>query len=72
MYYKTGQLTLDDFHQDDAHLLRRLHALSGRPVADQYAAWILAQPPGSPIAMKPRRVDPKILLGKQVIRLSEL
>ena len=39
-YYETGQLQLDDFHQDDAHLLARLHTLSGQPVAAQYAAWM--------------------------------
>ncbi|UOG73422.1 hypothetical protein MTX78_14955 [Hymenobacter tibetensis] len=72
LYYKTGQLTLDDFHQDDAHLLHRLHILSGQSVAAQYAAWVQLQSLGSPIATKPRRVDPEILIGKQVSRLSEL
>jgi HD superfamily phosphohydrolase len=71
-YYAAGQLTLDDFHQDDAHLLKRLRALTGQPVADQYTAWVRAQPPGPAIAMKPRRVDPEILRGDQVVRLSAL
>jgi HD superfamily phosphohydrolase len=65
-YYKAGQLTLDDFHQDDAHLLTRLHAISGRPVAEQYVAWMQAQPSGPPIAMKLRRVDPGILVGSSL------
>jgi HD superfamily phosphohydrolase len=71
-YYEAGQLTLDDFHQDDAHLLARLQALSGQPVAALYAAWVHRQPPGPAIAMKPRQVDPIILRGAQVVRLSEL
>ncbi|RPD44363.1 HD domain-containing protein [Hymenobacter sediminis] len=71
-YYVAGQLTLDDFHQDDAQLLARLHALSGQPVADLYAAWQQSQPPRPAIALKPRHVDPEILLGNQVIRLSTL
>ncbi|MGI4865219.1 MAG: HD domain-containing protein [Janthinobacterium lividum] len=71
-YYEAGQLTLDDFHQDDAHLLARLRTLSGQPVAAQYAAWVQHQLPGTSIAMKPRHVDPEILLGEQVIRLSAL
>lgn len=71
-YYAAGQLMLDDFHQDDAHLLARLHALTGQPVAEQYASWVQTQPPGSPIAMKPRRVDPEILRDNQVVRLSAL
>jgi HD superfamily phosphohydrolase len=71
-YYAAGQLTLDDFNQDDAHLLDRLHTLTGQPVTDQYAAWVQTQPPGPAIAMKPRRVDPEILRGDQVVRLSAL
>ncbi|OUJ74820.1 hypothetical protein BXP70_08685 [Hymenobacter crusticola] len=71
-YYEAGQLTLDDFHQNDAHLLARLHALSGQPVTDQYAAWMQPQPPSQPIPMKPRRVDPEILLKERVVRLSTL
>lgn len=45
-YYEAGRLTLDDFHQDDAHLLARLHVLSGQTVDDQYAVWAQSQPPG--------------------------
>jgi len=71
-HYEAGQLRLDDFHEDDAHLLARLHALSGLPVAEQYAAWVQAQPPGPFIPMKPRRVDPEVLHGDQLTRLSEL
>ena len=52
--------------------IQRLHTLSGLPVAAQYAAWIQNQPSGPAIAMKPRRVDPKILLEGQTVRLSAL
>jgi HD superfamily phosphohydrolase len=71
-YYAAGQLTLADFEQDDAYLLARLRALTGQPVADLYAAWVRAQPPGPGLAVKPRFVDPEILHGQQVIRLSAL
>ncbi|MDF7814956.1 HD domain-containing protein [Hymenobacter sp. YC55] len=71
-YYATGQLTLTDFEQDDAYLLSRLCDLTGQPVSDQYAAWLRTQAPGPAIPMKPRLVDPEILSGEQVVRLSAL
>ena len=71
-YYEAGQLTLADFEQDDAYLLDRLRMLAGQPVADQYAAWVQTQPPGPAIPMKPRLVDPEVLQGEQVVRLSAL
>ena len=71
-YYEVGQLTLADFEQDDAYLLERLRELTGQPVAELYGTWVQTGPSGPPLALKPRLVDPEILLGERVVRLSEL
>lgn len=71
-YYEAGQITLADFEQNDAYLLERLRELTGQPVAELYATWLRTEPLGPPLALKPRLVDPEILLGEQVVRLSEL
>ncbi|UOQ69687.1 hypothetical protein [Hymenobacter volaticus] len=71
-YYEAGQLTLADFEQDDAYLLGRLREITGQPVTELYSTWMQSEPPDLPLALKPRFVDPEILLGEKIVRLSEL
>lgn len=71
-YYRTGQITLNDFKKDDAFLIKKIENLTGNDIHDLYRHWCRNNVDKPDFTRKKRIIDPEILYEDRIIKLSEL
>lgn len=71
-YYDAQLITKEDFDKDDFYLLSKIEKLANENIYEMYNNWLAKDTDKQPLKTKKRIIDPEILLGQQIVKLSQI
>lgn len=70
--YEKGNLTLADFNEDDLEVSKKIESVLNTDIHKSYQEWVSAQDIDIAFKTKNREVDPEVIVGNQLFRLSQI
>ncbi|MNL71253.1 hypothetical protein D3C87_1963810 [compost metagenome] len=71
-YYDAQLITKEDFDKGDFYLLSKIEKLANENIYEMYNNWLAKDTDKQPLKTKKRIIDPEILLGQQIVKLSQI